>query len=294
MAKDFFKGKKILKSPGHFIDEASNSIEEIKKAHNIVSMFRSYGVYLKSTGKSGQYMGLCCFHDDHNPSLSVNETEGKFKCFGCNASGDVINLVMMKENLTVKEAIKRLSEGNQSPAVFEAQQRSDELFSSLNRKEKANEDQADNDLKIDLDDLNIDIPENDFTLNDITEYYHKKLFEFTEAVGYLKKRGITNTEIYTGFKIGFSDGSLLSKLSDKQKETFKKIGIIRENNSEHLYNCIVFPITDSNGNTVGMYGRNTGDNVKVKHLYLKGKHKGIFNLKASKVYDEIILTECIN
>jgi DNA primase len=42
-----------------------------------------------------------------------------------------------------------------------------------------------------------------------------------------------------------------------------------------------------------MYGRNIDDTAKTKHLYLKGKHRSVFNRKASKVYDEIILTESI-
>jgi len=56
--------------------------------------------------------------------------------------------------------------------------------------------------------------------------------------------------------------------------------------------CIVFPVIPEHGNVGEIYGRSiTGRNPK--HRYLKGKHEGIFHRKASRVYDEIILTECI-
>ena len=71
------------------------------------------------------------------------------------------------------------------------------------------------------------------------------------------------------------------------------MGILSTQGREIFYNCLVFSIFDDNENTVGIYARNINDTAKVKHLYLKGKHKGVFNRKASKVYDEIILTESI-
>ena len=62
---------------------------------------------------------------------------------------------------------------------------------------------------------------------------------------------------------------------------------------EHFLNCVIFPIFDDSGNTVSFYGHDIDDASGFKHRYLKGKHQGIFNRKASKVYDEIILTESI-
>ena len=43
----------------------------------------------------------------------------------------------------------------------------------------------------------------------------------------------------------------------------------------------------------GLYGRSIKENRRTPHLYLRGGRRGIFNRKASKVYDEIILTESI-
>ena len=40
MSKDVLKGKTFLKTPGHFIDEATEQVEEVKRRHSIVIAFR--------------------------------------------------------------------------------------------------------------------------------------------------------------------------------------------------------------------------------------------------------------
>ena len=72
--KDVLKGRSIVNknvpalSKAEVFDTANKSIDEIKRANPIVEYFKSKGVNLKSTG-NGQLMGLCPFHDDHNPAL---------------------------------------------------------------------------------------------------------------------------------------------------------------------------------------------------------------------------------
>lgn len=53
---------------------------------DIVDLIESLGVKLKKVGS--EYMGLCPFHDDRKPSLSVNRDKGLWHCFGCERSGD--------------------------------------------------------------------------------------------------------------------------------------------------------------------------------------------------------------
>ena len=77
------------------------------------------------------------------------------------------------------------------------------------------------------------------------------------------------------------------------KPHLKDLGIIGEKGGEHFYRCITVPIFDETGQTIGLYGRKIDPNAKVKHLYLPGKHHGIFNRTASGMFDEIILTESI-
>ncbi|OGV48943.1 MAG: hypothetical protein A3F46_06860 [Legionellales bacterium RIFCSPHIGHO2_12_FULL_42_9] len=48
----------------------------------------------------------CCFHDDSNPSLSLNMKSGHFRCFGCGAKGgDIIAFHMLRYGLTFIEAV---------------------------------------------------------------------------------------------------------------------------------------------------------------------------------------------
>ena len=142
------------------------------------------------------------------------------------------------------------------------------------------------------------------TLNTVADYYHRRLFENRAALDYLAGRGFTDTRLFTRFHIGFSDGSILEKLSESHKTSLVQSGIISDRGKEHFTGCITFPIFDDMDQAVGLYGRKillpshgiTGRGAGgegIPHLYLKGKHRSVFNRKASKVYDEIILTESI-
>ena len=39
-------------------------------------------------------LGVCPFHDDNNPSMSVSEEKQIYKCFSCGASGNVFNFII--------------------------------------------------------------------------------------------------------------------------------------------------------------------------------------------------------
>jgi putative DNA primase/helicase len=62
---------------------------------------------LKPTSQ-GNAQALCPFHEDHNPSLSVNFITGLFKCWGCDAQGDVFAFYMRRHNCDFKEALEAL------------------------------------------------------------------------------------------------------------------------------------------------------------------------------------------
>jgi DNA primase len=90
--------------PGAF-DQAA--VDRVQQANNIIDVVSEY----VSLAKKGREMvGLCPFHEDHQPSLYVNETKQIFKCFACGAGGDVLKFVQMKEQLTFPQAIERLAQ----------------------------------------------------------------------------------------------------------------------------------------------------------------------------------------
>ena len=71
-------------------------------------------LHLRRSGK--EWTGLCPFHADKNPSLSVNDERGLFHCFACGVGGDVIEFVKRSEKVSFKEALKLLSLDSYRPA----------------------------------------------------------------------------------------------------------------------------------------------------------------------------------
>ncbi len=81
-------------------------IEAIKREVDLAALVKAKGVSLRKNGKS--YFGLCPFHDDHNPSFSVNPSKNLWQCFGCGAGGDAIRFVEMFDQVTFPEAVEKL------------------------------------------------------------------------------------------------------------------------------------------------------------------------------------------
>jgi hypothetical protein len=54
--------------------------------------------------KGSEWMGVCPFHGDTDPSLAVNDKKGLFFCHGCEAGGDVVSYIMLRDNVKFKEA----------------------------------------------------------------------------------------------------------------------------------------------------------------------------------------------
>lgn len=78
----------------------------VRARHRIEDVVAASGVELRATGKS--LMGCCPLHDDHTASLSVCGIPDRFHCFGCGASGDVIEYVARLRNLTFRDAVAYL------------------------------------------------------------------------------------------------------------------------------------------------------------------------------------------
>ena len=79
-------------------------IQHIKANTDLVSLVRSKGVQLKKNGKG--YKGPCPFHEDDDPSFSVNPEKNLWNCFGCDKGGDVIRFVELIANNWGQSKIK--------------------------------------------------------------------------------------------------------------------------------------------------------------------------------------------
>ena len=80
---------------------AENVFEAVKQSVTVREAAERYGIEVKRGG-----MACCPFHDDKNPSMKLNEEY--FYCFGCGATGDVIDLTARLYNLSPKEAAEKL------------------------------------------------------------------------------------------------------------------------------------------------------------------------------------------
>jgi DNA primase len=80
-------------------------LEQVKSSVDIVKVVGDYGVRLKKSGGSPSYKGLCPFHNEKSPSFTVHSTHQFYKCFGCDAKGDVLKFVMEIERVSFFEAL---------------------------------------------------------------------------------------------------------------------------------------------------------------------------------------------
>ena len=239
-------------------------IEGIKQGVDILALFRSRGITLKKNGKG--YKGLCPFHEDKTPSLSVNPETNLWQCFGCSAGGDVIRFVELVDKVDFKEALKRLSNNGFNVSTVKPQVRQ-----PLNIKERK-------------------------LLTRVADYYRHTFTEDSRGMNYLRdERGIAEIKAMEDFNAGYVNGTLLDILPDDEEVTnaLKGIGILNHKGHETFYNCVVFPMYDSAGAVVNLYGRNINPDSEINHLFLPGPRTGLINRQAAKHSEAVILTESV-
>ncbi|MGB5987659.1 MAG: CHC2 zinc finger domain-containing protein [Desulfobacterales bacterium] len=245
-------------------------IAAIKTGVDLKALVESRGINLKKNGKG--WFGLCPFHDDKNPSLSINPDQNLFQCFGCGAAGDVIRFVELFDKVTFPEAVKRLSASSAGlPKRRSCKSKKSASPKPLTVREKK-------------------------LLARVAGYYQHTLAEDPRGLDYLKtKRGITDNQTLTDFNAGYANGTLLKILPEDPEviQSLKKIGILNPKGHEVFTNCVVFPLYSPLGAMVNLYGRSINEDSGVTHLYLPGPRTGLVNRQAVKRSTTLILTESI-
>lgn len=238
-------------------------LNEIRNSVDIVDIVSSY-VSLTPRGKN--YFGICPFHDDNRPSMSVSKDKQIYKCFSCGATGNVFKFLMDYENISFIEAVKKCADLSNIKLDVKV---ADHHFADEKHK-----------VLYDIYDSS-----NKFYQNMINTSEGK------EAKEYLYKREIDD-ELIKEFKLGLSlkDRTLLTQFLTKKnfnKNDLLKSGLLIENGygiSDIYCNRIMFPIEDLNGRVVGFSGRiyNTTDNSK----YINTKETEIFK-KSEILYNYV-------
>jgi DNA primase len=85
---------------------ADDQVSLVKQANDIVEVI---GEYVSLRRRGGKHLGLCPFHDDHTPSMTVDSKWQSFKCWACGKSGDVFTFVMERERVDFREALELLA-----------------------------------------------------------------------------------------------------------------------------------------------------------------------------------------
>ena len=86
---------------------SDEKINEIRSSVNIVDIISNY---IPLTNKGKNYFGICPFHDDHSPSMSVSPERQMFKCFTCGVGGNVFTFVSKYEDISFIEAVKKVAD----------------------------------------------------------------------------------------------------------------------------------------------------------------------------------------
>jgi DNA primase len=238
-----------------------SQIDEVRSAADIVKIV---GDYVKLRKAGANFMGLCPFHQEKTPSFAVHPTKQIFHCFGCGVGGDVFKFMMLMENLTFPEALRRLAE---KVGVRLRETVSDETYDA-NARERAIL----------------------YKMHEVaSKFFAMQLTGTAEgraARAYLSDRGLTE-EVIGRFRLGYapSDGQALTRhLSDAGFEPaqLEKSGLVlRDAERERLYDRfrrrVIFPISNDSGKVVAFGGRALGDdqpkylNSPETPIYTKGR-----------------------
>ncbi|MBL0380053.1 MAG: toprim domain-containing protein [Desulfofustis sp. PB-SRB1] len=275
---------------------SQDEIEAIKHGVELVSFMKARGIELHQVGEN--YRGLCPFHEDTTPSFTVNPKENLWNCFGCGTGGDVIRFVELIDQVDFTQAVKRLSANHPKPGKPKTAVKEKKKGLSVADKKllaRGNRIQKTEDRSQKRPGKKVLSVADKKLLARVVGYYQHSFTEDSRGVDYLRNRGITTNQTLTDFGAGFVNGSLKKILPEDPAviKTLKTLGILNAKGNEIFYKCVVFPIYDTDGAIVNLYGRNIDPAHGVSHLYLAGSRSGLVNRQAVPRSASIILTESI-
>ena len=203
--------------------------------------------YLPLTRKGNSYFGVCPFHDDKNPSMSVSDSVRMFNCFSCNTKGNVITFVAKYENISFDQATIKLAE------------RIGLKINTNISKEAQKQERLEN------------------IMDEAAKFYSFYLLNSEEGVSalkYLHDRGISD-EIIDKFRIGLapslSDG-LYNFLIIKgfSELDLIELGLVKQGDNNKIHDIfrlrVMFPLASNSGKIVGFSGRIYTSSNQAKYI----------------------------
>jgi DNA primase len=233
-------------------------------------------VQLKKAGK--EFKACCPFHDEKTPSFTVSPSKGFYHCFGCGAHGNALDFFMQYDHMEFVEAVEALAgtmgldvpreEGERPARSYDA------LFEIVSK---------------------------------VGRYYEAELKKNSQAVDYLKQRGIDGATAKR-FGIGFAPvgwSNVLDKFGTSREAIDRLLAtglIIRKDTGKHydrFRERVMFPIRDARGRTIGFGGRVMGNdepkylNSPETVLFHKGRELyGLYEARqALRSIDRLVVVE---
>ena len=239
-------------------------IREIKARLPLLTVLTHYGLKPDKNG-----FILCPFHDDHNPSLKIYPRTNTFNCFGCGASGDQVQFIQLKEKSNKHEAILKATSFINPKYT---------TMPDISKPPKTDQE-----------------PQVFTRIAVLTKYLQscKSSMERSKpAQEYCRKRNLNPNKL----NIGFNGTRLLDSWNDKLKVSAAGTGLITKTAngySQQFRNCITFELQNRQGQPVSIYGRHIEETSQRKHVYLPGKHEGLYPCYPNPMTERLILTESI-
>ena len=261
---------------------ADDDLERLRATVSIADVIQQY-VALKRVGRN--WVGLCPFHGERSPSFNVREEMGRYRCFGCGASGDVFTFVQEIEHVDFVTAVEQLAAkaGIQLNYTTGGESRERQRRKTLVEAMRA-----------------------------AVDWYHDQLLTSADARSardYLRSRGLAGDTART-FKMGWApdDWDRLSSALLKQgipAEVLRETGLAFTNRGGRLQDAfrgrVMFPIYTENGDPVAFGGRilpGSQDPAKYKNSSetpIYAKSKTLYGLNWAKgdvvATDQIIVCE---
>ncbi|HEY3616071.1 MAG TPA: CHC2 zinc finger domain-containing protein [Candidatus Sulfotelmatobacter sp.] len=280
----------------------AHELDDIKRHVSLLALVQSQGHKLKKQG-ADSYVCLCPFHAEKTPSCAITPSKNLWHCFGCDASGSVIDWQMKTTGQGLREAVATLKARLAG---------ADDTPSSLTVSSAEPKATTARPLLADLD------ADGQALLRQVTDFYHRNLPDSPEAQAWLAHRGLNHPELVSHFRLGFAgahgisgEAGLLPSTSSKEgrrlRERLAALGVLREQTrQDHFRGCVVMPVEGwaesanvaHRSRTLQLYGRRTQPDYKIlkdspRHLYLPSPLCGVWNEAALAASSEIILCESL-
>ncbi len=264
-------------------------IERIKAEVSLLELAKRQGYEVKKQGKD--YAVLCPFHEEKTPSMMITPSKNVFNCFGCGASGTVIDWVMKTESLDFRPAVDKILADNPH------------LTSSL-ASQAASSSSSPPEVKV----YHFEVGQpNEVLMTQVMEFYHECLLNSSEALAYLESRGLNDLKLIKAFKLGFAPNGALAKVLPGRRtkagyalrQQLIEMGLFRKRGHEHFCGQIIIPIFKDK-EIAQVYGRKISPDLTkdaTRHFYLPKKQEGVWNIRGLRTEDggqkSIIICEAL-